>query len=362
MYKQKKSINKSTSLAVGLLLISTVVTVPGVYALESNIRGNANLEISNEILDTKVEVKTEIETKEKGRPDEKKENKGNNSKKEEAKESKGRPEVQVFKATVSTKEKLKVELEVEDTDRLKKNSLKEIESRISSFNGLIKRIESLSYQLDDEKTELSAEAKAEVDNLGAMRSKVLSSADISVLKKEAHALVLSGKHYALMVSKVHIIAAADVEITVADKMLALSEKIQVGINKARTEGKDVRELEELLGKMVNSSTEAKLKAQKALTLVADISAEDLGKSRPVLIEAKKLINSGKQSLNISWSYAKKIVVSLKALYPVVEISLTPTTTTTIEPTEVISTTIPTSITIPSITPPVEFTVTPVELM
>lgn len=139
------------------------------------------------------------------------------------------------KKIVTTKAKVNQSSLVDKSD-------KEIEKRIKDLSSLNTRIGDMKNVTDEEKKSLSDSIESEVSNLNDLKEKIGSSTDMTTLKTDVASITKDNRIYALVIPKMHILAANDKAMTLINMLEVIKSKLQTRISDAQTAGKDVTTL------------------------------------------------------------------------------------------------------------------------
>lgn len=198
-------------------------------------------------------------------------------------------------------------------ERIKDRSDKEIQRRIDSLNKLILRINEMKKISNEQKAILISQIQPQITDLYTLKTKIDADTDLQTIKTDAQSIVKSYRIYALFIPKIHILATSDRMLDTIDKTSTLAAKLNTRISEAKSKEEDVSNLEPLYSDMQSKISDAKTQAENAINLVTPLTPEGYPGNKTSLIEARKMLMTGRQDLQDARIDARKIVNELKSL-------------------------------------------------
>ncbi|MCL4415638.1 MAG: hypothetical protein M1324_01560 [Patescibacteria group bacterium] len=194
---------------------------------------------------------------------------------------------------------------------LKQRADTEIERRLTSLQNLITKINNLKRISGDQKSSLTTQIQSQITELTNLRTKIDADSDLATLKTDVKSIVGSYRIYALFMPKVHILATADIILETSDKTSELTNKLQLRIDQAKTEGKDVIVIQASLADMQAKIADAKKQAQSAIDTVTPLTPDGFPGNKATLQNARKMLQTGREDLHVARTDAQKIINGLK---------------------------------------------------
>ncbi len=192
-------------------------------------------------------------------------------------------------------------------NNLKSRADTEITRRISSLNNLITRINQFKKLSADQKTSLTAQVQAQITSLNTLKTKIDADSDIDTLKTDVKSIVDSYRIYLLFIPKIHILAAADVELQAVDTFTDLYTKLQTRIQAAGNPAN----LTSALSDMQSKTADAKTQATNAQETVLPLTPDDYPNNKTQLEAARTMLQTGRHDLDQARLDARTIVQALK---------------------------------------------------
>lgn len=198
-------------------------------------------------------------------------------------------------------------------ENLKSRAAHEIERRIAALNLVITRIKTFKHLTAENKTALEASVTTEVSNLKALGTKIAADTDIATLKADVKSIVDSYRVFAVFIPKIHLLAASDRMVNIADELSSLADKLQTKIQSAKTSGKDVANLEDLLTDMRNKTADAKSLASQIQSTVTPLAPDGYPGNRSTLLSGRTMLRTGHTDLIEAHHDAQSIIQGLKTI-------------------------------------------------
>ncbi len=199
--------------------------------------------------------------------------------------------------------------------QIQARAAKEIDKRIEDLNALKTRIAGMKRLTSDAKATMTATITTEISVLTSLKTKI-STETGEALKTDAKSITGSYRVYMLVMPQARIIVAADKELSIADMMATLSGKLQTRISAKASAGADVTALQKSLTDMNAKIADAKVQAQAAITLVANLTPDQNDKTKmeankKALTDARAKLKAAHEDLKDARELALSIVVTLK---------------------------------------------------
>lgn len=200
----------------------------------------------------------------------------------------------------------------------KARAQEEIQRRIKRLNELGARTQEMLRVSAEEKTSIAAQVSAQVSALTALGAKIEADADIDTLKADIKSVTKSYRIFALVIPQGHILVAADKIKTTADVFLAFVAKLETRIAQAQAAGKDTARFSATLADAKADIADAKVQAEAAVALVANLSPDNGDKTameanETAIHSARAKIQAGYDDLKRARKGAGDIVQGLKGL-------------------------------------------------
>lgn len=197
--------------------------------------------------------------------------------------------------------------------RLKNKGDNEINRRLSTLNTLSSSINA-STKLDaDSKAALTIQVQNEITGLNGLKSKLDAETDLATLRGDIKAIFDDYRVYALIVPKVHLVAAADRMQAAIEKLQALAAKLNDKILAAQAKGKDVTSLITTYNDLIAKLNDAKAKYVSVEKTTLVLQPSDYNANHAVLMAQRDTLKQGRTSLQAARDDVKSIVNGLKNL-------------------------------------------------
>ena len=156
----------------------------------------------------------------------------------------------------------------------KERAEEEINRRIDGLNKLLERVTAMKRVTESLKGSLRTTVDAQLQNIEALRARILSATDISTLRDDIQSITRSYRIFALVMPQAQIAAAADRIITMTAMMGEIGVKLGDRIDTAASEGEDVVQLEVWLENLSLNIDAANAHAQAAVDGTANLKPDD----------------------------------------------------------------------------------------
>jgi hypothetical protein len=175
----------------------------------------------------------------------------------------------------------------------------ELDRRVKSLQALSGRLQDIARISADLKASLTTDVQTQINTLTSLKAKIDADTDATTLKTDVKSITGSYRIYALVMPKTTILAAADRIKTIADNMATVSVKLQDRISASGSA--DVSALNASLADMNAKIADAKVQAQAAIDLVANLSPDNgdqakMTANHNALVSARAKIRAGMQDL------------------------------------------------------------------
>lgn len=192
--------------------------------------------------------------------------------------------------SIINKQKLKTELQQRlnsiNTDKVKKNidekvsqkkeiAYKEIDRRIILMNKLISIINDVKKLTDKQKDTLTSQINSQITELSNLKTKIESDSDLKTLITDKQSIIKSYRIFAFFMPKINLIAQADKIINLIDKV------------SSKTNNDDVK----------NKLISAKTKAENAISILIDQTAEEYPGNKSQIENVHKILNEARSDLS-----------------------------------------------------------------
>lgn len=187
----------------------------------------------------------------------------------------GTVEVRPVKANVRAEVKTNLRANADDwIEKAKERAHRELERRKEALEKLQDRIEDAKRLSEEGKNSLTADIRAQLGSLEALRTRIAASISTSTIRADIASITKSHRIFALVIPKGAILAAADRVKTIAARMTTLGAKSQVRIDATATAGIDVSAAKAALADFTAKVADAGVQVQAAIDLVATLKADN----------------------------------------------------------------------------------------
>lgn len=196
----------------------------------------------------------------------------------------------------STKAARLSEKEENKTEDLRERAYQEIDRRIASLNKLLERLGSMKRLSAQSKTALTDSIKVQIESLTGLRKEIEEDTEMVDLKVDVKSIKDSYRIYALYMPQIHILAAADVILGAVANMSEFADKLETQIDLAKTSGKDVLGLENLLLDMRKKIDSAETLANNAIKAATPLTPSGFPGNKTILESSRRNLHKAKQDL------------------------------------------------------------------
>lgn len=199
----------------------------------------------------------------------------------------------------------------------KNHADQEIDRRMNLLQKLGTNVQAMIRLSSDQKARIDAMINTQISSLSALRAKIAAETDVDSLKADVKSIAQSYRIFMLVIPQGHVTVAADKIKTTADLMVTFSGKLSTRIADAQAAGKDTASLQSTLGDMNAKTADAKVQADAAIALVANLTPDTGDQAKAVanhqaLVDARTKIQAGLKDLQQARQDARTIVKGLKA--------------------------------------------------
>jgi hypothetical protein len=198
-------------------------------------------------------------------------------------------------------------------ENLKSRATHEIDRRLTALNLVLTRISTFKHITASDKAPLTSSVKTEISSLKSLEAKIQADTDLATLRADIKSIVDSYRIFLLFIPKIHLLAASDRMINIADELSSLSVKLQSKIQSAKAAGKDVTSLEELLDDITSKLADAKSLASNVQLTIIPLSPDGYPGNRSTLLAGRDMLRTGHNDLIEAAHDAQKIIQGLKSL-------------------------------------------------
>jgi len=196
----------------------------------------------------------------------------------------------------------------------------EIDRRIFTLDQLDARVAAAPQFTDLHKEQLRkvnnvnpASYEAEKAGLRELRAKINAETDLQKLRGLIADIAEDFRVYVLVVPKTHLVGGADAADKAVDRLTQLATRLQELIDKAKGNGKDVRNAQALLDDMKSKTSRADGLVSPVVGTIMPLSPADWnnGTAGPALGAARNTLHQVRELLAAARSDAKQIIDLLK---------------------------------------------------
>lgn len=189
---------------------------------------------------------------------------------------------------------------------LKTKGDKEIDRRVASLINVITRLNETKRLTDGERQKLISGVQAEINSLTQLKAKIDAGTDLATLRADIQSIVKSYRTYVVYIPQIHIIAAADKIIEIADQITAMTGKLQADIDRAQSEGRDTVAMRAALTDLQAKVNDAKIQATAAKDEVMSLTPDGYPGNKATLQDARSKIKAATQDLKTARQDIKTI--------------------------------------------------------
>lgn len=197
--------------------------------------------------------------------------------------------------------------------KLRDRALKAIDRRIRALERELQRARNMQRITEEDKNYLIGEIQSNIDELGALRSKIEQDSDLATLKADVKSIVTNFRIYVVVLPKGLALMAADRANWGSQRFDALAAKIQERIDKAKAAGKDVTEVQGLLDQFKAKIADAKAHIEQAREAFKSMLPVDPGGARSALQAGKTHLKEARADFKTAIGILKQIVAAFKEM-------------------------------------------------
>lgn len=196
---------------------------------------------------------------------------------------------------------------------LKARGDQEINRRLVVLQHLNTKIDSLKHITSDQKASFKQQINQNISDLTTLKTKIDGDTDLLTLQTDVRSIVSSYRIFALFIPKIYLLASADRASEVDDLLTAISAKLQVRLDQAANNGKNVTDLKERLADMNAKIADAKAKIQDLNNTVPPLTPDGYPGNKTVLQSARAELQTIRLDLVTARQDARQVVKGLKDL-------------------------------------------------
>lgn len=200
---------------------------------------------------------------------------------------------------------------------MKDKANQEIDRRLNSLNKLINRIQAMKKITEADKTSLISLAQDQITNLTALKDKINTDSDLNTLKTDVGSITTQYRIYMLFIPRIHILAASDKLLEIADDINQIVPKLQSRIQAAEQAGKDVSAAQTTLADLQVKLADMQSQVKSAQELVTSLTPDQGNKTKTAsnktaLQNALKKLQAARQDLRTAVQDIQTIKQNLNA--------------------------------------------------
>ncbi len=187
---------------------------------------------------------------------------------------------------------------------------KEVDRRLKTLNTLSIKITGAKKLSSANKTALNDEVRTEISGLNDLKQKLDADTDLATAQADAQDIFSGYRVYALIVPKVQLVKTADDLQTAADRLTALSSKLQTRIDTAKKQGKDVASLQSTLNDMIAKTKDARTISSAVELNIINLQPGDYNSNRSIMSDNRNTLKTAQSDIKAATADARTIVSSL----------------------------------------------------
>src|SRR3989344_3472664 len=187
------------------------------------------------------------------------------------------------------------------------------EQQITNLKQRADKENTMKRLTDQQRSNFSSQIQTEISNLNNLKIKIDGDTDLATLRADVKSIVASYRVYALFIPQIRLFAAAGKTTNIADQMSLLAGKLQIRIQNASAQGKNVTALQTTLSDMQTKIADAKTQSQNVMKTVVVLSPAGYPANKTVLLDARAILKTAHQDLVLARKDAGTIVKQLKSL-------------------------------------------------
>ncbi len=221
-----------------------------------------------------------------------------------------------IKATTSVRAKLSQDNSDERMSQFKLKADQEIDRRMTALTNLSSLISGMKHVSAADKASLSAYVQGQIKLMTDLKAKINADTTLDLVKADVKSITSSYRVFVLVIPKGHIEVAADRALDIAALAGDLSLKLGARIDASQAAGNDISTLKALLSNMNSTSADAKIQAQAALDLVANLTPDGgdqakMESNKQALQASRANIKAASKDLEEIRKDVRMIIVGLK---------------------------------------------------
>lgn len=204
------------------------------------------------------------------------------------------------------------------TNRIDNKSTQEIDSRITSLNNLIARVQEMVKLSASEKTNLVNTLQGVLTDMTNLKAKIATDTTTASLKSDFQSITKDYRVYALVLPQGRIAAASDRIDTIVGMFSQISAKLEVRITDAKNAGHDTTSasstLDDLNVKIADASAQAQTAVTETISLQPDQGNQTVAASnKAALKDATSKIKLATKDIVSARLDVKTIISFLKSV-------------------------------------------------
>jgi hypothetical protein len=142
-------------------------------------------------------------------------------------------------------------------------------------------------------------------------AKVQADTDLTTARADAQTIVTGFRVFVLVEPRTHLVIAADIETSAANRLATVADKLESAIATAQAKGKDVTAAKAAVADLRTQISTALGKAATAASSVIGLTAAGYPANQPTLTAARDSVQSSRAALKAAVTDARAAVAGLK---------------------------------------------------
>ena len=187
-----------------------------------------------------------------------------------------------------------------------------IERRINILQQQLERITAYSSLPAEEKEELMEKIREKIEALKELQNRIRSGEDLEELKERVRSIGKDHKVFRFVVPKTRLVAISGKLKAVQHRMEAVSEKVEKILERAKQNGLDTADLEDLLAEYEKYLSQAEENVEQVEELLESFQEEETN-LKEIFGQAKEHVKSAHKNLTEARKVLREIITTLKTL-------------------------------------------------
>jgi hypothetical protein len=187
----------------------------------------------------------------------------------------------------------------------------EINRRLESLKAALTRINDTVKLSAADKEALTKQIQAEITSLAALNTKLAADADLATARTDVAKIVTDYRVYALVLPKARLMAVADHQTRILEKLVDLAATLEETIAAAKTDGQNPAAAEASLQSMATHIGAARTSLSGINELVA-LQPADYNANPEVLMTYRQKLRDAQTNIKAARDDAKATIAALKA--------------------------------------------------